>query len=70
MIGAADDFLSMALIHILFRKSGAFFITRNQKENRDLYLAILNAYCTDILCMKNNFKFFIEGTRSRLGKMM
>lgn len=46
MIGAADDFLNMALIHILFRKSGAFFITRNQKENRDLYLSILNQYCT------------------------
>lgn len=33
-------------------------------------MSIFNEYCTDILNLKNNLKFFIEGTRSRLGKMM
>ena len=33
-IAAAEDFLNMAVIHILLRKSGAFFIKRNQKKNR------------------------------------
>ena len=31
-IAAAEDFLNMAVIHILLRKSGAFFIKRNQKK--------------------------------------
>ena len=33
-IAAAEDFLNMAVVHILLRKSGAFFIKRNQKKNK------------------------------------
>lgn len=33
-IAAAEDFLNMAVIHILLRRSGAFFIKRNQKKYR------------------------------------
>jgi glycerone phosphate O-acyltransferase/fatty acyl-CoA reductase len=31
-VAAAEDFLGMAFVHILLRKSGAFFIKRNQKK--------------------------------------
>lgn len=40
-IAAAEDFLNMAVVHILLRKSGAFFIKRNQKKNKVLYKAIM-----------------------------
>jgi glycerone phosphate O-acyltransferase/fatty acyl-CoA reductase len=40
-IAAAEDFLNMAVVHILLRKSGAFFIKRNQKKYRELYKAIM-----------------------------
>lgn len=33
-IAAAEDFLSMAIVHILLRRSGAFFIKRNQLQYR------------------------------------
>ena len=41
-IAAAEDFLGMAFVHILLRKSGAFFIKRNQQKYKELYKAILN----------------------------
>ena len=40
-IAAAEDFLNMAVVHILLRKSGAFFIKRNQQKYRLLYKAIM-----------------------------
>lgn len=40
-IAAAEDFLNMAVVHILLRKSGAFFIKRNQQKYRVLYKAIM-----------------------------
>lgn len=33
-IAAAEDFLGMAVVHILLRRSGAFFIKRNQKKHK------------------------------------
>ena len=40
-IAAAEDFLNMAVVHILLRQSGAFFIKRNQQKNKQLYKAIM-----------------------------
>jgi glycerol-3-phosphate O-acyltransferase len=39
----------MAVIHILLRQSGAFFIKRNQQKNKALYKAIMEEYITKIL---------------------
>jgi 1-acyl-sn-glycerol-3-phosphate acyltransferase len=69
-IAAAEDFLNMAIIHILLRKSGAFFIRRDQQENRVLYKAIMTEYVTKLLMDKSHLEFFVEGTRSRVGKML
>lgn len=41
-IAAAEDFLNMAVIHVLLRQSGAFFIKRNQQKNKILYKAIMD----------------------------
>jgi glycerone phosphate O-acyltransferase/fatty acyl-CoA reductase len=60
----------MAVIHILLRKSGAFFIKRNQKKYRELYKAIMNEYISQLMGSNHYLEFFIEGTRSRTGKML
>jgi glycerol-3-phosphate O-acyltransferase len=39
----------MALVHILLRQSGAFFIKRNQQKNKALYKAVMDEYITKIL---------------------
>jgi glycerol-3-phosphate O-acyltransferase len=69
-IAAAEDFLNMAVIHILLRKSGAFFIKRNQKKYRELYKAIMAEYISKLMINNHYLEFFIEGTRSRTGKML
>jgi glycerol-3-phosphate O-acyltransferase len=60
----------MAVVHILLRRSGAFFIKRNQKKHKELYKAILNEYLSKLMLGNNYIEFFIEGTRSRTGKML
>jgi glycerone phosphate O-acyltransferase/fatty acyl-CoA reductase len=48
-IAAAEDFLNMAVVHILLRRSGAFFIKRNQKKHKELYRAIMNEYLSKLM---------------------
>jgi len=60
----------MAIVHILLRKSGAFFIKRNQLKNKVLYKAIMEEYISKILVDQHYLEFFIEGTRCRVGKML
>lgn len=69
-IAAAEDFLNMAIVHILLRQSGAFFIKRNQQKNKALYKAIMEEYITKILADSHYLEFFIEGTRCRVNKML
>jgi glycerol-3-phosphate O-acyltransferase len=60
----------MAIVHILLRQSGAFFIKRNQQKNKALYKAIMEEYITKILADAHYLEFFIEGTRCRVNKML
>jgi len=69
-IVAAEDFLNMALIPLLFRGSGAFFIRRKRTEYYEIYNAILYEYIQRLLITENWLEFFIEGTRSRYGKTL
>ena len=39
----------MAVVHVLLRRSGAFFIKRNQKKHKELYKAILNEYLSKMM---------------------
>ncbi len=51
------------------RKVGAFFIRRSFRGNV-LYALVLKKYVEFLLKNRHNIKFFIEGTRSRSGKML
>ncbi|NVL90990.1 MAG: 1-acyl-sn-glycerol-3-phosphate acyltransferase [Desulfobacterales bacterium] len=52
----------------LFRKSGAFFIKRTFRGAR-LYSAIFSGYVHMLINQGFNIEFFIEGGRSRTGKL-
>eukprot|EP00474_Spongospora_subterranea_P005553 CRZ06011.1 hypothetical protein [Spongospora subterranea] len=68
-IAAGDDFLEVAVVRYLFRHSGAFFIRRSFKDDF-VYKAIFEEYVRQILCLGKSLEFFIEGSRSRSGKMV
>lgn len=65
---AAGANLSFFPLGAIFRRCGAFFIRRSFWKNR-LYTACLTEYLRKILSEGYNLEFFIEGTRSRTGKM-
>ena len=60
----------MPIIPYLIRSSGAFFYRRAEYKDSALYQAIFFEYIQRILMTGNNLEFFIEGTRSRTGKML
>ncbi|EAS00429.1 male sterility protein (macronuclear) [Tetrahymena thermophila SB210] len=68
-IAAAEDFLNVTVVHHILRACGAFFTKRNQKEN-PLYKAIFYEYVQRLLMDDCMLEFFVEGTRSRSGKML
>ncbi|MFH2005979.1 MAG: 1-acyl-sn-glycerol-3-phosphate acyltransferase [bacterium] len=66
---AAGANLSFWPIGAIFRRSGAFFIRRSFWHNR-LYTDCLAEYLRKLLAEGYNLEFFIEGTRSRSGKVL
>lgn len=66
---AAGINLSFFPIGTLLRKGGAFFMKRTFKDN-PLYAKTFAAYVRTILQERIPLEFFIEGTRSRSGKLM
>lgn len=68
-IVAGEDFLGIMAVRWLFRKSGAFFMKRSF-ANDPLYSTILQKNIDGILSTGQALEFFIEGTRSRSGKML
>jgi glycerol-3-phosphate O-acyltransferase len=65
---AAGDNLSFWPIGPLFRRAGAFFLRRSFSDD-PLYGRIFNAYIVKLLEEGFFVEFFIEGTRSRTGKL-
>jgi glycerol-3-phosphate O-acyltransferase len=65
-----EAFLSMRLIPFLIRSSGAFFYRKKSYKTSKIYKAIFYEYIQRILIKGNNLEFFIEGTRSRTGKIL
>ncbi len=53
----------------IFRRAGAFFIRRTFKGDR-LYQAVLEAYVRKLLHEDRTIEFFVEGGRSRTGKIL
>lgn len=69
-IAAGMDFKSMAIISTMLRASGAFFMRRSFGSDR-LYWALFTEYVHTILVNGDRpMEFFIEGTRSRVGKSL
>lgn len=66
---AAGKNLSFWPMGYIFRKCGAFFIRRSFK-NAKLYLEVFNRYIKALLEEGHPIEFFIEGGRSRNGKLV
>ncbi len=66
---AAGSNLSFFPMGYIFRKSGAFFLRRSFKGN-DLYAEVFTKYIKVLLQEGLPLEFFIEGGRSRTGKMV
>ncbi|HVJ64413.1 MAG TPA: 1-acyl-sn-glycerol-3-phosphate acyltransferase [Bdellovibrionota bacterium] len=65
---AAGSNLNIGPIGLLFRRGGAFFIKRSFRGNH-LYSEVLRRYIAVLLNQRYNLEFFIEGARSRNGKL-
>ena len=66
---AAGANLSFFPLGPLFRRAGAFFLRRSFKGDR-LYGAVFRAYIRKLLREGYSVEFFIEGGRSRTGKLL
>ena len=66
---AAGINLNMPIIGGLLRRGGAFFLRRSFKGNR-LYAAVFDAYLQQVLSRGYSIEYFIEGGRSRTGRLL
>ncbi len=66
---AAGDNLSFFPLGPLFRRGGAFFIRRNFRGDK-LYAAVVDAYIRHLIKDGWSIEVFIEGGRSRTGKLL
>ncbi|MDB4945455.1 MAG: Glycerol-3-phosphate acyltransferase [Labilithrix sp.] len=66
---AAGDNLSFFPLGPVLRRAGAFFIRRSFKGDR-LYGAVVDAYMRRLLKDGHTLEFFLEGGRSRTGKLL
>ncbi|KHJ99642.1 Acyltransferase [Oesophagostomum dentatum] len=69
-IAAGMDFMNSWFMSVVLRRSGAFFIRRSIGEDQ-LYWAIFSEYVeTHIVHSDRPVEFFVEATRSRVGKSL
>ena len=66
---AAGDNLNFFPLGPVFRRAGAFYIRRSFKGDR-LYGAVVDAYMRRLLIDGHSLEFFLEGGRSRTGKLL
>jgi glycerol-3-phosphate O-acyltransferase len=66
---AAGANLSFWPLGFFFRRGGAFFLRRTFRGDK-LYSAVFRAYVRKMLRESFNIEFFIEGGRSRTGKLL
>ena len=66
---AAGINLNMPFIGAILRRGGAFYLRRSFKGNR-LYASIFNAYLRQILVRGHSIEYFVEGGRSRTGRLL
>ena len=66
---AAGINLNMPLVGPILRRGGAFFLRRSFRS-QPLYAAVFNQYVSLILSRGVALEYFIEGTRSRTGRLL
>ncbi|KAI8909284.1 hypothetical protein DFJ77DRAFT_512992 [Powellomyces hirtus] len=66
---AAGDNLNMVAVGSILKACGAFFI-RRQWGNDVMYNALMREYIELLMVRGHNLEAFIEGTRSRIGKLL
>lgn len=65
---AAGVNLNLPVLGRMVRKGGAFFLRRSFRAQK-LYAAVFNEYLSRILAQGTAIEYFIEGTRSRTGRL-
>jgi glycerol-3-phosphate O-acyltransferase len=66
---AAGVNLNIPVVGAILRRGGAFYLRRSFKGNR-LYAAVFDAYLRQILVRGHAIEYFVEGTRSRTGRLL
>ena len=66
---AAGDNLDMPVVGSILRRGGAFFMRRSFRDDR-LYTAVLSEYLYQIVRRGSPSEYFIEGGRSRTGRLL
>jgi glycerol-3-phosphate O-acyltransferase len=66
---AAGLNLNLPIVGRFVRKGGAFFLRRSFRSQK-LYSAVFHEYLARILSNGTSLEFFIEGTRSRTGRLL
>jgi len=66
---AAGINLNMPIIGPILRRGGAFFMRRSFRGNR-LYAAVFDAYLHQVLVRGHSIEYFVEGGRSRTGRLL
>ena len=66
---AAGLNLNLPLLGRILRKGGAFFLRRSFRSNK-LYSAVFHEYFAQIMSNGTAIEYFIEGTRSRTGRLL
>ena len=64
----AGDNLNMPVVGSLLRRGGGLFIRRTFGSD-ELYRAVFAEYLAVLLASGHSLECFIEGTRSRMGKL-
>lgn len=66
----AGDNLNFPVVGPFLQHAGAMWIRRSFGENDSLYVTLVQAYIDTLLQKGFNFECFIEGGRSRMGKLL
>lgn len=66
---AAGVNLNLPVVGGLLRRGGAFFLRRSFAGN-PLYATVFNAYLAEILQRGHSLEYFVEGGRSRTGRLL
>jgi len=66
---AAGINLNLPVVGPLLRRGGAFFLRRSFKGNK-LYSLVFNAYLQEIIQRGHALEYFVEGGRSRTGRLL